>query len=173
MNTKINNYKRPSWDLHWLEIAKVVSKRSTCLRRRFGAAIIKNNVLLATGYNGAPRSTPNCLDLGKCYRKEKNIPAGTHYEKCRAVHAEANAIINSAREGISIKDTMLYLYGEDFDNKTSIEAKPCKMCRRMIINAGITKVIVPYKEKIKTFVISDWINEANSDPFKELDEEGY
>lgn len=165
--------KRPGWDEHWLEIAKVLCKRSTCLRRRFGAVITQNNVLLSTGYNGAPRFTPNCTDLGKCYRKEKNIPSGSNYEKCRSVHAEANAIINAAREGVSIKETVLYLYGENYDDNTPIEAKPCKMCRRMIINAGIKKVIVLDKDKIKTYLIHDWIDEIKKNPFKELDETGY
>ncbi|MBU1077399.1 MAG: dCMP deaminase family protein [Spirochaetes bacterium] len=173
MNSKIKKFERPSWHDHWLGIAKVVAKRSTCLRRRFGAVVVKNNVLLASGYNGAPRNTPNCTDLGRCYRKERNIPSGSHYEKCRSVHAEANTIINSAREGISIKDTVMYLYGENFDDNSVIEAKPCKMCRRMIINVGITKVITSYNNKIITYEAQSWIDETNKDPFKELDEEGY
>lgn len=165
--------KRPAWDEHWLEIAFVVSKRSTCLRRRFGAIIVKNNVMLSTGYNGASRGTPNCTDLGKCYRKEHNIPSGSQYEKCRSVHGEANAIINAAREGVAIKDTVLYLYGVDADKNEVIDSKPCKMCRRMIINAGITEVIVMEKSGIRKYLVQDWIVESNKDPFKELDEIGY
>ncbi len=164
---------RPDWHEHWLEMAKVVSKRSTCLRRRFGAVIVNNNVIVSTGYNGAPRNTPNCTDLGKCYRKERNIPAGSNYEKCRSVHAEANAIINAAREGVSVKDTQIYLYGENADTNQVISSKPCKMCRRMIINAGIQKVIVQDKDNVREYSAQDWINENNQDPFKELDEEGY
>lgn len=172
-NTQDNN-NRPSWNEHWLEIAKVIAKRSTCLRRRFGAVIInKNNVLLSTGYNGAPRHTPNCTDLGKCYRKERNIPSGAHYEKCRSVHAEANAIINAGREGVPINNTNLYLYGENYDSNETIEAKPCKMCRRMIINAGINKVIMQGPDKITTVSVQNWIDDVQKDPFKELDEEGY
>ncbi|MDD5067053.1 MAG: deaminase [bacterium] len=172
MNKK-EKHVRPDWDEHWLEMAKVVSKRSTCLRRRFGAVIVNKNVVIATGYNGAPRETPNCFDLGKCYRKERNIPAGSNYEKCRSVHAEANAIINAAREGISIKNTELYLYGEDADSFEIVGGKPCKMCRRMIINAGIQIVAVKEKEGIQKYYVKDWIDEAKLDPFKELDEEGY
>lgn len=168
-----NGHKRPGWDEHWLEMARVVSRRSTCLRRRFGAVIVNRHVMLSTGYNGAPRGTPNCVDLGKCYRKERNLPAGSHYEKCRSVHAEANAIINAAREGVSIKGTELYLYGEHADSGKIVGAKPCKMCRRMLINAGIEAVIVREEAGIRRFPVSDWIREANEDPFRELDEEGY
>ena len=173
MNAKNNSFNRPSWDKHWLEIASVISKRSTCLRRRFGAVIIRDNIILSTGYNGAPRSTPNCIDLRKCYRKEKNIKPGTHYEKCRALHAEANAIINAAREGAVIKDTVLYLHGENFDGTLFKNIKPCKMCRRMVINAGINKVVVSYKGKIEIYDVMRWIIDANENPYKELDEEGY
>lgn len=167
------SFKRPAWDEHWLEIAKVVARRSTCLRRRFGAVIVKDNVILTTGYNGAPRSTPNCVDLGKCYRKEKNIQPGTRYEKCRAIHAEANAIINASREGIAIKDAVIYLYGENFDRTPIDNIIPCKMCRRWIINAGINRVVVLENDKIKVFDIMRWIIDANESPFKELEEEGY
>lgn len=166
-------YTRPGWDEHWLEIAYTIAKRSTCIRRQFGAVIIKNNVLLSTGYNGAARQTPNCSDLGKCYRKERNIPSGSNYEKCRSVHGEANAIINAAREGIAIKDTILYLYGLNSDTGEVIDAKPCKMCRRMIINAGITEVVVKEKNSTRRYLVQDWIEKSNEDPFKELDEEGY
>ncbi|MBN1899305.1 MAG: cytidine deaminase [Spirochaetes bacterium] len=164
---------RPNWNEHWLQIAQVVARRSTCLRRRFGAVITKNNVLLSTGYNGAPRKTPDCTTLGKCYRKEKNILAGSHYEKCRSVHAEANAIINAAREGIGIKDSKLYLFGENVDDGAIVGGKPCKMCRRMIINVGIEEVIVKEKEEVKEYFVQDWVLESNKDPFKELDETGY
>ncbi len=173
MRAKKNSFKRPSWDKHWLEIAGVVSKRSTCLRRRFGAVITRDNIILTTGYNGAPRSTPNCIDLGECYRKERNITPGTQYEKCRALHAEANAIINAAREGVAIKNTVLYLYCENFDGTPVVATKSCKMCRRMIINAGISRVVVSDKNKIKVYDVMRWIIDANENPFKELEEDGY
>ncbi len=173
MNKNKKSFDRPAWDQHWLDIASVMARRSTCLRRRFGAVIVKDNIILTTGYNGAPRNTPNCIDLEKCYRKEKNIEPGTLYEKCRAIHAESNAIINAAREGISIKDTVLYLYGENFDRSIVEDIIPCKMCRRMIINAGINKVIIPDNNKIKVYDIMRWIIDSNEDPFKELEKEGY
>ena len=173
MTQKKKIFKRPEWDEHWLEIAGVISKRSTCLRRRFGAIIVRENTILTTGFNGAPRSTPNCIDLGVCYREDHNIKHGTQYEKCRAIHAEANAIINAAREGIVIKETVLYLHGEDFDHTPVKDIIPCKMCRRMIINVGINKVIVMEKNKIKAFDVMRWIIDANEDPFKELEQEEY
>ncbi len=173
MNSENSSYKRPSWNAHWLEIASVVSKRSTCLRRRFGAIIVRDNIILATGYNGSPRSTPNCIDLGKCYRKERNILPGTQYEKCRGIHAEANAIINAAREGTAVKETTLYLYGENFDHTPIVGIMPCKMCRRIIINAGINRVVVPDKDKVRVFDVMRWVIDTNEDPFGELDEEGY
>ena len=86
--------KRPSWDEYFIEIAKVVSSRSTCLRRRYGAVIVKDKVIVSTGYNGAPRGSINCVDVNKCKRRELNIPSGERYELCEAVHAEQNAIIN-------------------------------------------------------------------------------
>lgn len=171
-NTDTKKSQRPGWDEHWINIARVILARSTCLRRKFGAVVVKNNVLLSTGYNGAPRGVPDCDELGKCYRAENNIKAGTHYEKCRSVHAEANSIINAAREGINVKDSVLYLFGEDADGNP-VEGRPCKMCRRMIINAGIVRVIVGTGTGIYKYDIEDWIKESIEDPFKELSEEGY
>lgn len=131
-------FVRPSWDEYFLEIAKVVSSRSTCLRRRYGAVIVKDNVIVSTGYNGAPRSAVNCVDYGKCKRQELNIPAGQRYELCVAVHAEQNAIINGSPE--RMKDATIYIAGFETDGSLA-EGRPCLLCRRMITNAMISKVV--------------------------------
>lgn len=165
-------YTRPEKDIYYLNIARQVSKRSTCLRRRFGAIIVKDDAIIATGYVGAPRGTPNCIDLGKCLRQELNVPSGQRYELCRSVHAEANAIINAARSGVSVLGAKMYVFGENPDGSIA-EVKPCKMCRRMIINAGIKEVIVPWRGKVKRYLVKNWVKEARRDPFKEVREAGY
>jgi dCMP deaminase len=129
---------RPDWDNYFIEIAKVVSSRSTCLRRKYGAVIVKDRVIISTGYNGAPRGIENCIDLGKCKRKEMNIPAGERYELCEAVHAEQNAIINGSPE--RMKDAVIYIAGFEED-RSSAHGEPCKLCSRMIRNAQIKAVV--------------------------------
>lgn len=129
---------RPSWDEYFIEIAKVVSSRSTCLRRRYGAVIVKDNVIVSTGYNGAPRGSANCIDKANCRRKELNVPAGERYELCEAVHAEQNAVINGSPE--RMKDATIYIAGFEEDNSFA-EGKPCLLCRRIIQNAMIKKVV--------------------------------
>ena len=124
-------------DTYYINIAKAVSKRSTCLRRQYGAVIVKNDEIIATGYNGAPRGFENCCDVGKCWREAHNIPHGEQYEKCVAVHAEQNAIISAPRD--KMIGSTLYLYGEE--NGVSINAEPCLICRRMITNAGIADIV--------------------------------
>lgn len=123
--------------LYYLNIAKAVSKRSTCLRRQYGAIIVKNDEIIATGYNGAARGEPNCCDEGICWREANGIPHGEQYEKCVAVHAEQNAIISAARRDM-IGSTM-YLYGQE--NGKAISAIPCEICAKMIKNAGIENVV--------------------------------
>ncbi len=120
---------RPSLDEYFMEIARVVAKRSTCLRQNVGAVIVKDKRILSTGYNGAPMGLPHCLDIG-CLREELNVPSGERHELCRAVHAEQNAIIQAAVHGVSIKDATLYTTHQ-----------PCIMCAKMIINAGIKRVV--------------------------------
>lgn len=119
---------RPDWDDYFMEMAEVVKNRSTCLRRKVGAVIVKDKRILATGYNGAPSGTPHCLDIG-CYRQENNIPSGERAELCRGTHAEQNAIIQAAYHGVSIKDSTLY-----------VTLQPCVLCAKMAINAGIKKI---------------------------------
>ncbi len=134
---------RPSWDEYFIEIAKVVSSRSTCLRRRYGAVIVKDNVIVSTGYNGAPRGSLNCVDRGVCRRKELNVPAGERYELCEAVHAEQNAVINGPPD--RMKEATIYIAGFEED-ETLADGKPCLLCRRMIQNAMIREVVYLKKE---------------------------
>lgn len=122
---------------YYIEIAKVVSKRSTCLRRQYGCVIVKNDEIIATGYNGAPRGTENCCDTGKCYREMMNIPHGEQYEKCVAVHAEQNALISASRQ--ELIGSSVYLAG--FENGKEIIAVPCLICDRMLKNAGVKEII--------------------------------
>ena len=134
---------RPSKTRYYLDIAAAVSARSTCLRRQYGAVIVKNDTIVSTGYNGTARNRANCCDIGECYRAANNIPHGEQYEKCQAVHAEANAIINASRE--EMNGATLYLAG--FENGTRLKSpQPCEMCQRLIINAGIRRVITSEEE---------------------------
>ncbi len=144
-------FVRPSWDEYFLEIAKVVASRSTCLRRRYGAVIAKDNVIVSTGYNGAPRGSVNCIDKGTCRRKELNIPSCERYELCEAVHAEQNAIVNGSPE--RMKDAIIYIAGFEEDN-TFADGKPCLLCRRMIQNAMI-KHVVYLKKDGKIVIVKD------------------
>jgi len=132
---------RPSKDDYYLNIALEVSKRSTCLRRNFGAVIVNKDEIISTGYNGAPRGATSCLDIGLCKRQELKIPSGERYELCRSVHAEANAIISASRDRMI--GGKIYISGIDLENNKKLaEAQPCKMCKRMIINAGLQEVII-------------------------------
>ena len=130
---------RISKDEYYLNIAKAVSKRGTCLRRNYGAVIVKNDEIIATGYTGAPRGEENCCDINKCKREELNIPSGANYELCKSVHAEMNAMISASRKDMI--NSTLYLYGYDVKNNKTITAKPCLICSRLIKNAGIKKII--------------------------------
>jgi len=120
---------RPSWNQYFIDITKEVAKRTTCKRRAVGAIIVKDKRILSTGYNGAPSGLEHCLDTG-CLREQKNVPSGERHEMCRGLHAEQNAIIQAAFHGISINNSILYS-----------TTKPCSICTKMIINAGIKKII--------------------------------
>lgn len=148
---------RPTKDEYYLNIAKEVAKRGTCLRRRFGAIIVKDDVIVSTGYVGAPRGAPNCIDLKTCPREAAGIPSGERYELCRSVHAEANAIINAARTGACVLGGTIYIYGEDANDGLVAVAKPCKMCKRIIINAGITNVVIKKPDGYDKYLVADWI----------------
>ena len=136
---------RPEWDDYFIEIAKVVSSRSTCLRRRYGAVIVKDRVIISTGYNGSPRGIKNCIDLNKCIRQEQNIPSGERYELCEAVHAEQNAIINAPPE--RMKGATIYIAGFEEDDSFA-SGIPCKLCDRMIRNSQITEVVYLDKDSL-------------------------
>ena len=130
--------ERPSQIKYYLDIAAAVAARSTCIRRQYGAVIVKNDTIVSTGYNGTARGLVNCCDLNECYREAHNIPHGQQYEKCKAVHAEANAIINASREEMC--GAILFLAG--FENGERMKnPTPCEMCSRMITNSGIRRVI--------------------------------
>ncbi len=147
---------------YYLDIAETVLERGTCLRRNFGAIIVNNDEIVSTGYVGAPRGRANCCDLGYCTREKLNIPKGQRYELCRSVHAEANAIISASR-----KDTMgatLYLACHDAKtNELYGDVEPCSMCKRLIINSGITTVIIrTTKDTYRTINVQSWIENDDS-----------
>lgn len=135
---------RKSKELYYLDIATEVAKRGTCLRRVYGAVIVKDDEIIATGYNGAPRGSENCCDTGVCERQRLQVAAGERYELCKAVHAEANAIISAARR--DMLGATLYLSGIDVASGEHIDSKPCLMCQRLIRNAGIIKIVQRSKD---------------------------
>ena len=156
--------KRIDKENYYLDIAETVLERSTCLRRCYGAIIVKNDEIVPTGYNGAPRGRKNCMDLGYCTREAMNIPSGQRYELCRSVHAEMNAIISAAR-----RDTLgatLYLAGREAASGELLhDATSCSMCRRLIINAGIDRVVIRNTQTGYSVVhVEDWIREDDSLP---------
>lgn len=139
---------------YYLDIAEMVAKRSTCLRRQYGAVIVKDDEVVATGYNGAPRGRKNCNEIGRCLRQEKNIKSGERYELCRSVHAESNACISAGRK--NCMGANIYLTGLEFDKYAKAEC--CIMCKRILINAGIEKVIYRIdNEKYEVVNVKDWI----------------
>ena len=142
---------------YYLDIAQTVMERSTCLRRKFGAIIVQNDEIISTGYNGAPRGRSNCSDLGYCLREKLQVPSGERYELCRSVHAEANAIISAARKDC-IGGT-IYLVGTDAQTGELVEnAISCAMCRRLIINAGLSKIIIRNTPDKYTIInVRDWV----------------
>lgn len=153
---------RISKENYYLDIAETVLERATCLRRVYGAIIVKNDEIISTGYNGAPRGRINCTDAGHCARVEMNIPSGERYELCRSVHAEANAIISASRR--DMLGATLYLVGRDARTRELLtDATSCSMCRRQIINAGIAKVIIRTgKDKFKIVDVEEWVKNDDS-----------
>ena len=152
--------ERKDKENYYLDIADTVLIRSTCLRSKYGAIIVLNDEIIATGYNGAPRGRKNCLDIGKCLRASMEIPSGERYELCRSVHAEANAIISAARRDMI--GATLYLAGRDSKTNTILGENatysPCTMCRRLIINAGIVKTVCRISpEQYVTISTRDWV----------------
>lgn len=156
--------KRMSKDDYYLGIADAVLNRSTCLRRKYGAIIVKADEILSTGYNGAPRGRENCSDLGYCTREAMNIPSGQRYELCRSVHAEQNAIISCSRR--DMLGSTLYLVGRDGKTGELLDsAESCSLCKRFIINAGIVRVVSRSGPDNVTVVdVSDWMKNDDSLP---------
>ena len=132
-------YKRPDWNEYFLDIAKAVGRRATCLRRRYGAIIVKDNIIISAGYNGSPRGESNCIDTGICERERLKVPKGERYELCVAVHAEQNAIINA--DPVKMEGATIYIAGINAADNSIASGEPCKLCRRMIQNAKIAKVV--------------------------------
>ena len=153
---------RISKENYYLDIAETVIGRATCLRRCYGAIIVKNDEIISTGYNGAPRGRKNCVDLGRCARDAMNVPRGERYELCRSVHAEANAIISAARR--DMVGGTLYLVGRDAQTGELLgDATSCSMCRRMVINAGLERVVIRRTEtEFDIISVSDWIAEDDA-----------
>ena len=149
--------ERKDKENYYLDIAETVLLRSTCRRRRYGAIIVLNDEIIATGYNGAPRGRKNCLDRAVCMRDELSIPSGERYELCRSIHAEANAIISAARR--DMMGSTLYMSGVDAKTGELLDdTSSCSMCRRLIINAGIEKTVCRSKDDKTTIIhIRDWV----------------
>ena len=139
---------RISKENYYLDIAETVLERATCLRRVYGAIIVKNDEIISTGYNGAPRGRKNCVDMGFCTREAMQVPRGERYELCRSVHAEANAIISDAQSGALLGD-----------------ATSCAMCRRQVINAGISKVVIRKTDtEFEVVDVQDWVQQEDDVP---------
>lgn len=147
---------------YYLDIADAVSERSTCLRKRYGAVIVNNDQIISTGYVGAPRGRQNCSDLGFCIRNELNVPRGERYELCRSVHAEMNAIINASRE--QMIGATLYLCGREMDTGEYVKnTSCCSMCKRVVINAGIERVVIRDDDNnYRTILTINWIMDDES-----------
>ena len=151
--------ERISKENYYLDIAETVLERATCLRRVYGAIIVKNDEIISTGYNGAPRGCANCVDMGYCSREAMKVPRGERYELCRSVHAEANAIISASRR--DMVGGTIYLVGRDArTGELLADATSCLMCRRMVINAGLEKVVIRRTEtEFETVPVAEWIAE--------------
>ena len=155
---------RISKENYYLDIAETVLERATCLRRVYGAIIVKNDEIISTGYNGAPRGRKNCVDMGFCTREAMQVPRGQRYELCRSVHAEANAIISASRR--DMVGSTLYLVGRDGQTGALLrDATSCAMCRRQVINAGIQRVIIRRTEtEFEVVDVNDWVHQEDDVP---------
>lgn len=142
---KTPGLSRPGWDEYFMQVADVVARRSTCMRRNVGAVIVKDKRILATGYNGAPSGLPHCIDVG-CLRQELGIPSGERREICRGLHAEQNAIIQAAKYGIPVEGSSIYCTVE-----------PCSLCTKMLINSGIVRIVYkePYPDELARRILAE------------------
>ncbi len=153
---------RVSKDNYYLDIAQTVAERGTCMRRQFGAIIVKDDVIISTGYNGAPRGRQNCTDISFCIRDELRIPRGERYEMCRSVHAEANAIIAAPRD-LMLGSTLYMVCVNPKDGSLYDGTSSCMMCKRMVINAGIEKVVIrDTKDDYRVINVTDWVENDDS-----------
>lgn len=161
---------RPSKDEYYLTIAKAVCLRSPCIRRQFGAIIVKEDTVVSSGYNGPARKVVNCSDVG-CLKDELNLPHYSNYDSCIGVHAEENAVVNAARHGANVFGGTMYLYGQNFSDGSVAEAKPCDRCRRILINAGIKEVVTKKPDgSIVRLRVADWVQEDTENYLKRLRE---
>ncbi|RLF53881.1 MAG: cytidine deaminase [Thermoplasmata archaeon] len=169
MSGKGDIRKRPEKDIYYLNIARAVAQRSPCIRRKFGAIIVKNDSIVSTGYNGPARGSINCDEVG-CLKDILNLPHYSGYDFCPAVHAEENALLNAARHGSSVLGGILYLYGESPDGEVVEEGKPCDRCKRALINAGIDEVVTIRPDgKIVRYKVSDWAREDAENYLREFE----
>ncbi|MGL6198262.1 MAG: deoxycytidylate deaminase [Lachnospiraceae bacterium] len=166
MNRIVKEYKRTMERRdkinYYLDLADIVSQRGTCLRRHFGAVIVKNDEVVSTGYAGAPRGRKNCSDMGVCIRQQLMVPRGERYELCRSVHAEANAIISASRD--KMIGSSIYLSGREVETGEYVaNSNSCSMCKKMVINAGIETVYVrDDNDNYRTISVSEWIENDES-----------
>lgn len=158
----MESFERRDKTNYYLDLAETVSQRCTCLRHHYGAVIVKEDEVISTGYVGAPRGRANCSDLGYCLRQKLEIPRGERYELCRSVHAEANAIISASRNEMIGSD--LYLVGTEASDGSYIKnAVCCSMCKRMVINAGIARVIVrDTRDSYRVIDVKSWVEDDES-----------
>ncbi len=165
---KLKPLTRPSKEEYYWSIALAVAQRATCLRRRFGAIIINLDKIVSTGYCGAPRNTPNCIDLGKCYRDILKIAPGQGYDKCRSVHAEENAMMHASWQ--DMRGAVMYIAGQDLTKGSQpvVEATPCSMCKRKIMNSQIEKVITKESSGLlRTYLTEEWRIRQRENPFED------
>ena len=157
-------FKRTDKINYYLDIAASVLERSTCLRRKYGAIIVRNDEIISTGYNGAPRGRCNCSDLGRCTREELRIPSGERYELCRSVHAEANAIISASRRDM-LGGTLYLVWRDAQTGEYLTTTTPCSMCRRLIINSGIETVVCRTGDDSYEVVgVDEWVRNDDTVP---------
>jgi dCMP deaminase len=159
-----NKSRRPEKDDYYMSIARQISQRSTCLGKRYGAIIVKDDNIVAAGYVGSARGTPNCIDIGGCAQEKGKGSV----DSCRGVHAELNTIINAARAGASVLGGIMYLWGEHVKDDKPIFGKPCKVCRRVLVNAGVSEVVVPSDRGLKRYRVEFWVKESKKSPFAEM-----
>jgi len=160
MKKKLRVKSRPSKEEYYLSIAKEISQRSTCFRVKIGALIVREDQIVAAGYVGAPRKTKDCLEHGFCLRDKLGLPHGHRYEICRSIHAEMNCLINAARSSGAILGGDMFIYGEYTSSPKKMDVFPCFICKKMIINAGLKRVICSQVDgSYKIFNVKDWVKD--------------